>query len=379
PNHPPPLLNSASPWCTTLSHLRALYASPHTGAITTRTALLGAAAPFPHDDAVHQFTFFNPGSHDALAANPAGGTEDDSKTGSLNTLGYSPIGLDEYLAFVEAISRELAEEKDDDDEDDDKTRKPPRNNNNNNKPIILSVAGPPSSVLSAYHLISTLQPQVHMPLALEINLSCPNIADAPPPAYSAAALGSYFAALQRGRSEQEDEEEEEKEEDKRYAVPIGIKTPPYTYQDQFQQLVDALLEAAETGPETCCPIDFITATNTLGCSLLLTPSTPLSPSLSPSTAPTPSPPTFHPTLHSATNTGLGGLAGTPLHPLALGNVYTIKTLLLQHQQLAHIQIIGVGGVEDAAGYRRMRAVGAAAVGVGTALGRKGVGVFGEII
>jgi dihydroorotate dehydrogenase (fumarate) len=35
-------------------------------------------------------------------------------------------------------------------------------------------------------------------------------------------------------------------------------------------------------------------------------------------------------------------------------------------------------VEDAEGYRRMRAVGAVAVGVGTALGRKGVRVFGEI-
>lgn len=47
-------------------------------------------------------------------------------------------------------------------------------------------------------------------------------------------------------------------------------------------------------------------------------------------------------------------------------------------ETSHVQIIGVGGVEDAAGYRRMRDVGAAVVGVGTALGRKGVEVFGEI-
>jgi dihydroorotate dehydrogenase (fumarate) len=59
-------------------------------------------------------------------------------------------------------------------------------------------------------------------------------------------------------------------------------------------------------------------------------------------------------------------------------VYTIKGLLFQHDALSGIQIIGVGGVEDIHGLHRMRAVGAAAVGVGTALGRKGVKVFEEI-
>jgi dihydroorotate dehydrogenase (fumarate) len=59
-------------------------------------------------------------------------------------------------------------------------------------------------------------------------------------------------------------------------------------------------------------------------------------------------------------------------------VYTIKGMLFQHKELDGIQIIGVGGVEDVGGYQRMRAVGAAAVGVGTALGRKGVKVFEDI-
>jgi dihydroorotate dehydrogenase (fumarate) len=75
---------------------------------------------------------------------------------------------------------------------------------------------------------------------------------------------------------------------------------------------------------------------------------------------------------------VGGLAGAPLHALALGNVYTIKGLLFQQDALSGIQIIGVGGVEDVDGFNRMRAVGAAAVAVGTALGRKGVDVFEEI-
>jgi dihydroorotate dehydrogenase (fumarate) len=67
-----------------------------------------------------------------------------------------------------------------------------------------------------------------------------------------------------------------------------------------------------------------------------------------------------------------------LHPLALGNVYTIRNMLDKHEDLKEIAIVGTGGVEDKAGFERMRSVGSGAVGVGTALGRKGVDIFGEI-
>jgi dihydroorotate dehydrogenase (fumarate) len=134
-------------------------------------------------------------------------------------------------------------------------------------------------------------------------------------------------------------------------------------------MIDALLESAEAEPNHLpCPVSFITATNTLGSSLLLEPSLEGTPPHS----------AFKSTIASANETGIGGMAGAPLHPLALGNVYTIKGLLFQHNALSGIQIIGVGGVEDVHGSNRMRAVGAAAVGVGTALGRKGVKVFEEI-
>ena len=150
-------------------------------------------------------------------------------------------------------------------------------------------------------------------------------------------------------------------------VVIGIKTPPYTYHDQFQNLVDALLRSVQAPPTHLpCPLSFITATNTLGSSLLLAPQI--------HGAET----TLHRAINSANGIGIGGLAGAPLHPLALGNVYTIKGLLSQHRELEGIQIIGVGGVEDVHGYQRMRAADATAVAVGTALGRKGVRVFSEI-
>ncbi len=72
------------------------------------------------------------------------------------------------------------------------------------------------------------------------------------------------------------------------------------------------------------------------------------------------------------------MAGAALHPLALGNVRKIRQMLDLHEELRHIKIIGVGGVSDGAGYRRMRSVGADAVAVGTALGSEGIGIFEKI-
>jgi dihydroorotate dehydrogenase (fumarate) len=210
---------------------------------------------------------------------------------------------------------------------------------------------------------------------MEINLSCPNIPDKPPPAYHSHHLAEYLTALKTEVAVQ-------LAEGSQTHIPIGIKTPPYTYTDQFRHMIATLSAAAKAAPvDQPCPINFITACNTLGSSLLLTPTFEAS---SP-TSPNPASPTtslrevYHHTLDSANGTGIGGLAGAPLHPLALGNVYTIKGLLFQRPELEGIKIIGVGGVEDGEGYKRMRAVGASAVGVGTALGRKGVGVFEEIM
>jgi dihydroorotate dehydrogenase (fumarate) len=340
----PPLLNSSNPWCTTLAQLQELYDCPHTGAVTTRTSLLDG---FPHDSSHHQFTFFDPKDHSASHPNKdRGGTLD--QTGSLNTLGYSPTPLQEYLEYIKTISASLTDLKD----------------GQHYKPFIISVTGSVADVVQCYKLITSHQAHVRMVLAMEVNLSCPNIPNKPPPAYSSASLLSYLTALKEeiGKSLEQPHPHEG-----HVHVPIGIKTPPYTYHDQFQAMIDALLGSAKAEPTHLpCPISFITATNTLGSSLLLSPVT------------TPHSLEFEATIRSANETGVGGLAGTPLHPLALGNVYTIKGMLFQHDALEGIQIIGVGGVEDEHGFRRMRAVGAAAVGVGTALGRKGLGVFEEI-
>jgi dihydroorotate dehydrogenase (fumarate) len=274
------------------------------------------------------------------------------------------LPLDSYLGFVKIISDGIPEPA----THSDNPHKP--------KPFIISVTGTVEDVVECYQLICELQHKVLMVLAMEVNLSCPNIPGKPPPAYNSDSLLSYLAALKKEVKHQLHVEPEASRHG-RIHVPIGIKTPPYTYHDQFQQLIDALLSSAkECEPyDLPCPISFITATNTLGSSLLLAPqfeAPPMSPGGSKARE------VFHHTLNSASGTGIGGLAGAPLHPLALGNVYAIKGMLFQHEELDHVHIIGVGGVEDTESFLRMRAVGAEAVGIGTALGRKGLAVFQEI-
>jgi len=67
--------------------------------------------------------------------------------------------------------------------------------------------------------------------------------------------------------------------------------------------------------------------------------------------------------------------------LALGNVATIRRMLdeCEDEGVKEIEIIGIGGVSDRAGFERMRSVGASVVGVGTALGREGVSIFEKIL
>ncbi|CAH0059249.1 unnamed protein product [Clonostachys solani] len=326
----PPLVNSACPWATDLACLKALLESPSTGAVTTRTSLL---AGFDHQPQQHRFTFFDPGASntpdgdtysfpDEPGRSPTASTVGPSKaahTASLNTLGYSPIPLQGYLDMI----RQLAS-------DDSPSTRPP-------KTFIVSVTGSPDDIAACYAAVSALAPQVRFPLALEVNLSCPNIPGRPPPAYDPASLRTYLAALPGDP-----------------AIPVGVKTPPYTHAGQYQALLGTL-EGAGAGAK----LSFITATNTLGSCLVMT--------------------TEGPALPLGDSGGIGGMAGPPLHPLALGNVATIRKMLDEGDgSLRHIAIVGVGGVSDGGGYRRMRAVGASMVGVGTGLGSEGVDVFAKI-
>ncbi|KAH6889435.1 hypothetical protein B0T10DRAFT_487972 [Thelonectria olida] len=312
----PPLLNSATPWATDIDDLAAILTSPSTGAVTTRTSLING---FDHEHSRHQYLFFDPATvapnegTSSAQKRPSGHTEE--ATASLNNLGYSPIPLDGYLQFILELGRKYPQIR---------------------KTIIVSVTGSPEDIQACYARIEDASHKVPFPLAMEINLSCPNISGLPPPAYDGDGLAKYLSLLPEQPS-----------------LAIGIKTPPYTYHGQFSMLVSALKPVASS-------LSFLTATNTLGSCLILEghENDGLRPQLPTS--------------------GLGGMAGPPLHPLALGNVATIRKMLDEVAELKHIRIIGVGGVRDGEGYRRMRSVGAAAVAVGTGLGKQGPGVFERI-
>ncbi len=328
-----PLLNSANPWATTQEDLQALYDCPYTGAVTTRTCTLNG---FQHDDSIHQHCFFAENHavtqhSNSKTINNSPKAQDQSKTivipiSSLNTLGYSPLPLRDYIYI---ITRIIATGD---------------NFHGGRKPIIFSVTGSASEVSDCYRQLSSSRPSPEHRYLMEINLSCPNIRGKPPPAYSKDHLSEYLRTLNEAMKSTENQAE---------PLEIGIKTPPYTHQAQFTDLISALLSS------TPCPISFITATNTLGSCLILSPEE-------------------TPTINSADGSGIGGMAGAALHPLALGNVRKIRQMLDVHEELRHIKIIGVGGVSDGAGYRRMRSVGADAVAVGTALGSEGIGIFEKI-
>ncbi|KAG0648263.1 dihydroorotate dehydrogenase A (fumarate) [Hyphodiscus hymeniophilus] len=343
----PPLLNSSNPWATTYDDLKTLYDSPHTGAVTIRTSLW---SEFKQDPKLHQYTFFSSStghSTSRIDTSVAHGRSDvlPGETSSLNTLGYSPISFPDYMKVLKNMSES------------GQLDKQPA------KPFIVSVTGTVYEVAACCTHLLELQNHPErfrwkpggdygdLVMMMEINLSCPNILDKPPPAYDGSELGEYITAIS---------------EAKQMAgigngVPlhVGIKTPPYTYADQFKTLIQVLERSTELYGG--CPISFITATNTLGSCLVLDGD-------------------GKSALGSASGSGIGGMAGEALHPLALGNVKTIREMLdaSPFKELKRIAIVGIGGVSDAGGYSRMRNVGAMAVGVGTALGREGVEVFGKI-
>ena len=354
----PPLLNSSNPWATSLSDLRALYNCSFTGAVTTRTSLLTGFTQHP---TTHQYTFFSTStghatSHIDISGAEGRGERLDGETSSLNNLGYSPIPFKTYISMIVRLSQ--------DGELTQITSAGP-------KPFIISVTGSAEEVAECYtHLLDVrANPDAIYPhpdkktssglrFLMEINLSCPNIPDKSPPAYDGTALSEYISRISSVQAATARAQGQTNLNT--INVPVGIKTPPFTYQGQFQTLLAALEKSSKhsTGGGGGCPISFVTATNTLGSCFVSTSS-------------------GEAALGGGLVSGIGGMAGDALHPLALGNVKTIRAMLdsSECEELREIAILGIGGVKDAAGFNRMTKVGASAVGVGTALGREGVAIF----
>ncbi|KAH9046445.1 hypothetical protein EDB84DRAFT_1466524 [Lactarius hengduanensis] len=327
----PPLINSSSPSASELNQLRELFESPHTGAVTTRTATLTGFS----ETSEHTVAFTN----DSIS--------------SVNSYGYSPHPLSAYIGYVDAILSSAPE--------------------HSIKPFIISVtSSSPISLASMLDAIQELRAKFHdvegvtSRIGIELNTSCPNIKGSPPPAYNISGLVPILDALAECFW-------------KDPTLTIGLKLPPYVYSTQFDDLVGCIATYSRPDPSDDSrrlnPFAFLTSTNTLGQTLLFAEQAAPAPlSVVADSDGGAAPAVF------ALPTGLGGMAGEALHPLALGNVYTLRRLLDAHADtsLCDISIIGVGGVTTREAHARMRKAGAAVVACATVLVREGVSVFEKL-
>ncbi|KXN87537.1 Putative dihydroorotate dehydrogenase A (fumarate) [Leucoagaricus sp. SymC.cos] len=342
-NITPPLLNSSCAWSSDLPQIRALYESPFTGAITTRTATLNGYK----EDESHTFAF------------------SDTTVSSINSYGYSPHPFAQYLAWIEELLTKATVYK----------------------PIIVSITSDVSDPASLASMVSQLQELRrkigdqtsggNARIAIELNTSCPNIKNSPPPGYDFGTLRPLLQVLSEAYAQDP-------------TLTIGLKLPPFVHEQQFHSVLHEITslnsESAFTNVTTLAGgtsppsarssvISFLTCTNTLGNSLFFTNQ---SLSVTPSSS---SPFTQESRLSTdfALPTVLGGLAGEALHPLALGNVYqfsqSLKGLEGNQTSASRIKIIGVGGVTSKEARERMIKAGADVVACATLFGKEGVKAF----
>jgi dihydroorotate dehydrogenase (fumarate) len=201
----------------------------------------------------------------------------------------------------------------------------------------------------------------HARIAIEVNMSCPNIEGSLPPSYTPSKLASIVEVLAEHYR-------------KDLTLTLGLKLPPYVHSGQFTDVVQTVASFAFTvdGQERN-PIAFLSCTNTLGSSVV-----------------------FKDQLIKGEDSkycdalgdsfldgpfGLpaisGGLGGESIHALAVGNVHAFSKLLArsEHPSVRAIRVIGIGGVASPAAVKRMCEGGAVAVACATYLGRVGVRAF----
>lgn len=263
-----------------------------------------------------------------------------SSASTLNSYGYSPHPLRSYAEWVKTL-----------------LTVPTPTVPTPSKPVIISVTSPtPEELREMITIIRALRSELKALgveptlVAVELNTSCPNIEDTPPPSYHFPSLLPFLEVLA----------------DAYFADPsltIGLKLPPYLYATCFHDAINAIASfsrsSASDPAATINPFAFITCTNTLG-SCLLFPDQVKS--------------TIDANAIFALPTPLGGLGGEAIHAIALGNVYHFSRLISQHSDSAirSIKIFGAGGVASAAGAERMYKAGASVVECATLLGEKGV-------
>ena len=274
-----------------------------------------------------------------------------SSTSTLNSYGYSPHPLRSYLDWVYTLLTTTTS-----------TGASPT------KPIILSITSADASELAEMvnaiqELRTRLRDTIAMAssgldqsalVAIELNTSCPNIKDAPPPSYDFPAMLPLLRVLAEAF----------------YTDPtltIGLKLPPYLYATCFKDVISTISSfTCQSHGSPVNPFAFITCVNTVGSALLFSSEVQG---------------TSTPGAEFALPTVLGGLGGEAIHAIALGNVYNFSHFLKESVDPAvrAVVVIGVGGVASPAAVDRMLKAGAEIVGCATYLGKLGVACFGKLL
>lgn len=265
----------------------------------------------------------------------------DHSLTTINSFGYSPHPLSQYLEWIETILRSRS----------------------SSKPIFISIsASDPTNLCEMLRDIQVLREKLHdkeapqCRIAVEFNLSCPNVCNSPL-GYVHESVSPFLVVMRNAIQDDP-------------TLTIGCKMPPYLYQAQFTDFLQMLSSFINGGIR--CPISFLTSTNTLGNSLLFSSQVTSQPDHGialPSTD----------IAQLALPSILGGLGGESIHALSLGNVWTFKRLITSHPYvdtgLGDLKIIGVGGVTSKAAVERMKKAGADAVACATLFGKEGVRAF----
>lgn len=143
---------------------------------------------------------------------------------SVNSYGYSPHSLSDYLDWVGEILNESKSEK----------------------PIIISVGT--DGLNEMLKRIGSLGKEVGTGrLGMEVNMSCPNLGGKIPVGYDIEGMVEVLRKVKDYRAKDNDSE-----------MTIGLKLPPYIWDGQMSDVVMAIKREAGNS------INFLTSTNTLG-------------------------------------------------------------------------------------------------------------------
>ena len=222
---------------------------------------------------------------------------------TINCLGYSPNTFDYYCSSLATLK--------------------------SSKPAWMSISGYADQVASMLEKAGELSKSLPGGLAVEINLSCPNIPGKPPISYDFEGMEEYLRTAIGSAPA---------------GLAVGVKTTPYFYEQQFDGAASVL--------NACDNLSFVTCINTVGNGLLIDVD---------SETPVLDPGSF------------GGLAGPAVQGIALGNVRKLRQKLRPS-----IAVVGCGGVDSGEAAFKHLLCGAEGVMVASALLHEGPAVFARI-